>query len=72
MLKQITNEEEEIVLVSQTGADVAANPNSNYSKFHGYITKGNIEDAIATCHSEFIDIFPKVKTALTVQISNQL
>ena len=71
MLKQLTNEEE-IVSACQTGVDVAANSNNKYSKFHDYIRKGRIEDAIITCHSKFIDNLPNVETAATVQISNQL
>ena len=69
MLKQLTNEEEEeIVLVRQTRADVTPNPDNNYSKFHGYIMKDRVKDATATCQSKFIDILLNLKTALTVQM----
>ena len=65
MLEQLTKDEE-IVPVRQTRADVAANPNNNYSIFHGYIVKGSVEDAIATCHSKLINILLNLKTTLTV------
>ena len=45
---------------------------SNYSKFHDYIMKGHIEDAIATCHSKFIDILLNLKTGLTLQMEQLL
>ena len=66
MLEQLTNEEK-IAPVRQTQADVAATPNNNYSKFHGYILKGSIEDTIRTCHSKFINIL-NLKTPVTVQM----
>ena len=53
MREELYNEEEEIVPVRQTEANVAANSDSNYctySKLHGYIMKGSIEDAIGICH----------------------
>ena len=53
---ELTNEEVEIVPTCQTRVGVAANVNNNYRKFHGCIMKGSIEDVIATCQSEFINI----------------
>ena len=46
ILKQLSDNEEDIVPECQTRAAAAENPNSNFCNFHGYLLKEDLEKAM--------------------------
>ena len=64
MLEQLTDEDHDIVPDRQTRADAAANPNNKFTTYHGYLLKGNVVDAIESCHFEFTNILGTLREAI--------
>ena len=50
ILEKLSDEEEEIIPERCTQAAVSENPNNDYCQFHDYLLKGNLQDAIESCH----------------------
>ena len=56
IFEKLTDEEEEIIPECCTRATVSENPNNDYCQFHGYLPKGNLQDAIESCHQKFVTV----------------
>ena len=72
ILEKRTEEEEEIIPECHTRAAVSENPNNDYYQFHGYLLKGNLQDAIKSCHQEFVTIISSLKESLALQLESIL
>ena len=72
ILEKLTDEEEEVIPECRTRAAVSENPNNDYCQFHGYLLKGNLQDAIESCHQEFVTIISSVKESLALRLESIL
>ena len=72
ILEKLTYEEEEIIPERRTQAAVSDNPNNDYCQFRGYLLKGNLQDAIESCHQEFVTITSSLKESLALWLESIL
>ena len=72
ILEKLTDEEEEIITKCHTQVAVLENPNNNYCQFHGCLLSGNLQDAIESCHEEFLTIISSLKESLALQLESTL
>ena len=66
ILEKLTDKEEEIIPEHCTRAGPSENPNNDYCQFHGYVLKGNLQDALESCHQEFVTIVSSLKESLAL------
>ena len=72
ILEKLTDEEEEIIPEHHTQAAVSENPNNDFCQFHGYLQKDNLQDAIESCHQEFVTIISSLKESLALRLESIL
>ena len=72
ILKKLTYEEEEIIPERRTQAAVSDNPNNDYCQFCGYLLKCNLQDAIESCHQEFVTVTSSLKESLALWLESIL
>ena len=72
ILEKLTDEEEQIIPERRTRAPVSENTNNDYCQFHGYLLKGNLQDAIESCHQEFVTIISSLKESLALRLESIL
>ena len=72
ILEKLTDEEEEIIPEQHTQAAVSENPNNDFCQFHGYLQKDNLQDAIESCHQEFVTIISSLKESFALQLDSIL
>ena len=72
ILEKLIDEEEEIIPKRRTWAAVSENPNNDYCQFHGYLLRGNLQDAIESCHQEFVTIISSLKESLALRLESIL
>ena len=62
----------EIIPERRTRAAVSENSNNDYCQFHGYLQKGNLQDAIESCHQEFVNTISSLKESLAFRLESIL
>ena len=68
ILEEIVVDDSEVIPDRQTRSDKASVSLREFNLYHGYILKGNPEQALKECSKEFIGILASLESALTTRL----